>query len=241
MTTENQHLKGQIPLYINGALKGDSRLSFEQALKQNPELKQEYKDFYEIDSLFEMSEDIPELHLEQLFNKIQVSVHSIPSSTQTTKPSETSDKQATKTVDENADIQDLHLDKELVDDSKEDHSSPLFSKESIYDLFLSPRISWGIIIAQFIILISLLFLPSAGETPNGTALGVKPINVVFADNATQKEIRELLVSFDAQIANGPTSVGLYTIYVKGDQSNAEDVVDKLKKSKLILLAEPAFI
>ena len=120
-----------------------------------------------------------------------------------------------------------------------------FSKEYLADFFTSARLAWGVVIAQFALLIT-LWLSSTG---NGiTAIGtdgrpisdIATINVVFADSATQKEIRELLASVDAQIANGPTSIGLYTIYIKGNENDAKSVIDKLKKSTLILLAEPSF-
>ncbi|WP_455206120.1 hypothetical protein [Kaarinaea lacus] len=259
MNTQFSRFQEQIALYINGALSDDERSVFEQALKQNPVLKQEYKEFYEIDSVFEAIEDVTDQHFEQIFKKANLVDRT--DSTQTTKESTTTPKPppqviSTPITTETATTttvapampspQPVPKVEELEEAHEGDDADTWHAKESFLDLFMSAKIAWGIVIAQFLLLIVLIVMPSTnGGNPVGAdgkiLSGENAINVVFADNATQQEIRELLVKFNAQIANGPTEIGLYTIYIKGDKNSATDAVEKLKKSNLILLAEPAFI
>lgn len=264
MSVKISKLQEQIPLYINGALHNEERSAFEHALQQDPELKQECQEFHEIESVVDIVEEITDRHFEQLFTRIQANVKFQPSATQPVRVEEEStvimrreegiDKAGNRT-DEIATSETQETSTSLPpgtahETGQEEHEDEehisIFSKEYLGDFFTSARLAWGVVIAQFALLIT-LWLTSTG---NGiTAIGtdgrpisdIATINVVFADNATQKEIRELLASVDAQIANGPTSIGLYTIYIKGNETDAKSVIDKLKKSTLILLAEPSFI
>lgn len=290
MSVKISQLQAQIPLYINGALQDQDRDSFEQALKRDTELKQECKEFHEIESVIDVIEGVADQHFDQLFTRIQANAKFEPpaqSQSQTVSEDEATlimrredgiDKASTRTIEKTiglaashssaskssaakADVTDSNnLDTKAssrasssadvnakADHEHEDEEHPrIFSKEFLADFFTSARLAWGVVIAQFALLVT-LWLTSTG---NGiTAIGtdgrpitdIATINVVFADNATQKEIRELLASVDAQIANGPTSIGLYTIYIKGNEEEAKIVIGKLKKSTLILLAEPSFI
>jgi hypothetical protein len=275
MSVETNKLQEQIPLYINGTLYGEQRDSFEQSLQRNWELKQEYTEFYEINSVFEMVDNIDDQHFDRLFARIQANVKFDPSLTQPTVPAAPSldqestvimrreegidkarakyDKASTASRQETA--KPYHNEsiaenkrqpnKPALDEREDEHLS-VFSKEFFSDFVTSARFAWGLVIAQFILIGTLMFSASGTGI---TAIGkdglplsnVATINVVFADNATQKQIRELLAGIDAQIANGPTDIGLYTIYVKGNQTDAKNIINRLKKSTLILLAEPAFI
>lgn len=258
MNTQFSRFQEQIALYINGALSDDERSVFEQALKQNPTLKQEYKEFYEIDSVFEAIEDVTDQHFEQIFKKANLVDRT--ASTQTPKESTTAPKPSppTPATTESAATatakvapaepspQPVTQVEQLEEVHEGDDADTWHAKESLFDFLMSAKIAWGIVIAQFLLLIVLIVMPSTnGGNPVGAdgkiLSGENAINVVFADNATQQEIRELLVKFNAQIANGPTEIGLYTIYIKGDKNSASNAVEKLKKSNLILLAEPAFI
>ena len=278
MSDKISTLQAQIPLYINGALQDQEREAFEQALKVDVNLKQECREFHEIESVIDVVDEITDQHFEKLFSRIQNNAKfsaTQPVATAVTAPEEEStvimrrqegiDKASGRSTGKSADkkaeptaspaasregtkarsekkLEDTHDEPEH---EQEEHAG-FFSKEHLADFFTSARLAWGVVVAQFALLVT-LWLSSTG---NGiTAIGTdgKPIaniatiNVVFADNATQKEIRELLATVDAQIANGPTSIGLYTIYIKGTESDAKIVIDKLKKSTLILLAEPSFI
>ena len=265
MSANINKLQEQIPLYINGTIKHEERTQFEQALKQYPELKQEYKEFREIESVIDVLDKIPDAHFGKLYARIQANAKFEPP----TKPATSIEDQATvimrrddgvdksakantdtrakTTTDtppltsearDNADHKDSHHD-------EEEHVA-IFSKEYLSEFFTSARLAWGVVIAQFVLLISLWLSPTGNGITTIGADGrpindIATINVVFADSATQKEIRELLAGVEAQIANGPTSIGLYTIYIKGNENDAKSVIDRLKKSALILLAEPAFI
>jgi hypothetical protein len=250
MTQESFDFQSQIPLYINGALGGEKRDAFEQALKQDTGLKQQYKEFYEIDSVFETIEDVSAQTFEKLFHQVQVGMHAATEQTaQPTQAVASREPSSTATSDEASTEQSRshsHDEEQYTNEHDialdEESQSTGSLKEALLDILSSPRVSWGVVAAQFVILIALLFLPAGDNGTHGPGLGAgKSINVVFADNATQKQIRELLVSIEAQISNGPTSVGLYTIHVPGDEEHANAIIDKLKKSALILLAEPAFI
>ncbi len=270
MSVKISKLQEQIPLYINGALQNEERSAFEHVLQQDPELKQECDEFREIESVVNIVEEISDQHFEQLFTRIQANVKIQPSATQPVRIEEEStvimrreegiDKASkrpveTTTVETTTPSEKIktplptssaHESTSHHEEHEDEEHTSFFSKEHLSDFFTSARLAWGVVIAQFALLIT-LWLSSTG---NGiTAIGtdgtpindIATINVVFADNATQKEIRELLASVDAQIANGPTSIGLYTIYIKGNETDAKYVIDKLKKSTLILLAEPSFI
>jgi hypothetical protein len=286
MSVKISQLQAQIPLYINGALQNEERDGFEQALKRDPELKQECKEFHEIESVIDVIEGVADQHFDQLFTRIQANAKFEPlAQTQTPAVSEDEatiimrredgvDKVGKRALDKTSDLtsapgngskykseaktgskrynnldnkpDSVHASSDTNAEHEDEEHAGIFSKEFIADFFSSARLAWGVVIAQFALLIT-LWLTSTG---NGiTAIGtdgspitdIATINIVFADNATQKEIRELLASVDAQIANGPTSIGLYTIYIKGNEEDAKTVIGKLKKSTLILLAEPSFI
>lgn len=271
MSVKITEQQAQIPLYLNGSLQGNERIPFEKALKEDPQLKEECKEFHEIESVTDVGDQITNQHFDQLFTRIQSNVKFQPAETQPCPPpigdstvimprvddTEKSNKSSVESVSakphhttqnispDNGHESTIHNEKHDHENEEHEHIS-IFSKEYLADFFTSARLAWGVVVAQFALLIT-LWLSSTG---NGiTAIGldgkaindIATINVVFADNATQKEIRELLASVDAQIANGPTSIGLYTIYIKGKETDAQSVINTLKKSTLILLAEPSFI
>ena len=60
-------LRELIPLYVNGALAGKHKMAFEKSLKNDPNLKQEYMEFYEIESYFDQLESVSKQHLDQLY------------------------------------------------------------------------------------------------------------------------------------------------------------------------------
>lgn len=205
-----------IPLYINGSLAADEKEVFEQNLKKNSILKHEYMEFYEIDSLFDVLEEVNELQFEQLFKEIL----------NTLKPQ--------------------ILAKKIMSDG------PKVSRigDFLKNIYAMPQLGWGMALILFtLLIISSLFsaltkpIPAylQTDTIQTTSIDYKSVNVVFADNATQKQIRNLLVSLNAQITNGPTATGMYTLFVPGSKNKARSVITTLKKSKFILLAEPAFI
>ncbi|NOZ54322.1 MAG: hypothetical protein GXP08_14520 [Gammaproteobacteria bacterium] len=222
VVSKSNILRELIPLYINGALAGKHKKAFERSLKNDQYLKQEYLEFYEIEAYFDQMEIVSEQHLEQLFNKI----------------------------------------KNLIDDLVEEKTSPQkqavtsgVNANFLYQVLSSARIGWGLAILQFIILvIGLVFIvpqyPNQAEIKLNTMqllqqqaqakARAKKINVVFQNTANQNQIRDLLLSINAQMDSGPTDIGLYTISVAGNEALVSQVLDTLRKSEHIVLAEPAY-
>ncbi|MDH5327394.1 MAG: hypothetical protein OEZ68_00970 [Gammaproteobacteria bacterium] len=233
-------LQELVPLYINGAMSENDRRVFGQALKQNSVLKQEYMEFYELDSIIGHTESVDLKQLEQLFKTLDLN-KSAPAAPKIKPEPQKEPEQPIKPaipLTESQEIRRVERDLQNYDD---DYRPEKFSKEYFLYVFSSPKVAWAIIGLQFVLLSLLAVfrfphsLPDSAEGNN-----VEVMNVVFADTATQKDIRELLVDMKAQIANGPTDIGLYTIYIRNNARQTELMIDRLKKSKLILLAEPAF-
>ena len=264
-------LREQIPLYINGALTSDERRSFETALKQDQELKREYLEFHEIESTFDRFEDVSQQHLEQIFKTILNNTQGLNKMADHTSPpvkpnlvSEPRDqeefilsatpepKQEPEPEPEpEPESEQPTIIKNAADRNQkvglESHIDEINESET-FGFLNSSRVAWTVAAIQFVLLLAVVFytVPIAQNTTlsgnaAGQISGITTFNVVFADNATQKEIRELLVGLDIQIANGPTSIGLYTIFVKGSKEEATKTFNKLKNSNLILLVEPSFI
>jgi len=112
-------------------------------------------------------------------------------------------------------------------------------------LFLSPRVSWGVVAVQFaIILLLLMTLPrgdgfrtltSREPTP---AEGIK-INVIFDKESKEKEIMDLLIKVGAIIIRGPSPEGLYIIELERNQ-DLKRALEELKKTQIVKFAEMAF-
>lgn len=119
-------------------------------------------------------------------------------------------------------------------------------KNSFFNLLsLNPRYSFVLLVAQFLLIISLIFyifnLKYEYKTlsiNNIKAESSASINVVFNENAKEIEIRDLLIRIDGKIINGPSTTGLYIISI--NNSEQRDLILKiLRESKIVLFAEPA--
>ncbi|MEJ5228188.1 hypothetical protein [Thermodesulfovibrio sp.] len=119
-------------------------------------------------------------------------------------------------------------------------------RKYIWNIFsLNPKFSFGFIMFQFLVIIGLLFYIlnlkyeyktlSTAEIKAETAYA---INVVFKEDVKEKEIRELLKKIDGRIIDGPSKTGLYVVGIK-DREKKDRVLDILRKSGIVLLAEPA--
>ncbi|MGH9962779.1 MAG: hypothetical protein ACREBC_37630 [Pyrinomonadaceae bacterium] len=76
-------------------------------------------------------------------------------------------------------------------------------------------------------------LPAAGE---------HDIRVVFAGTMDQKQIQDLLLAVRAEIVDGPSSIGVYTIRIGSDNGARPDilaVLERLRHHPSVLFAEPA--
>lgn len=111
-------------------------------------------------------------------------------------------------------------------------------------LKLNPKFSFILIFAEFLIIVALIFyifnlkyeyktlsvIESRAETD-------VTLNVVLKENATEKEIRELLTKINGRIIDGPSKTGLYVISIK-DKENKDKALDFLRKSNIVFFVEP---
>ena len=65
------------------------------------------------------------------------------------------------------------------------------------------------------------------------------INVIFREQATESEIRELLLKINGRIVDGPTRSGLYIVGLKARQQG-DSALETLRKSALVKMAEKAY-
>lgn len=73
--------------------------------------------------------------------------------------------------------------------------------------------------------------------PTAAAPGVL-VRVVFADGATEKEIRDLLLSLRGQIVSGPSPLGVYTVEVPAGPDPLDRVLANLRARPKVSFAEP---
>lgn len=117
---------------------------------------------------------------------------------------------------------------------------------SLLERFMpSPRFSIALIAAQLLIIITLaayvINLKTGYKTltaPSITAEAPIKINVIFKENASETEIRKLLLQIDAKIIDGPHSSGLYVIGIAYEERLA-DALNIFKKSRIVVMAERA--
>lgn len=120
------------------------------------------------------------------------------------------------------------------------------TKISIWSIFsLNPKFSFGFIMVQFLVILGLLFyifnLKYEYKTLSTTEIRAETsytINVVFKEDAREKDIRELIKKIDGRIIDGPSKTGLYIIGIK-DREKKETVLNILRKSNIVVLAEPS--
>ncbi len=118
---------------------------------------------------------------------------------------------------------------------------------SLFDRFiLSRRRSLAFIAAQFLIIITLglyiITLKTEYQTlsiPSVTTDKSVKINIVFQEKASEAEIRRLLLQTNGKIINGPYRSGLYVIEVS-DEKGIENVLNILKKDRIVVMAEKVY-
>lgn len=77
------------------------------------------------------------------------------------------------------------------------------------------------------------------STPSITEEKLIKINIVFRENASEAEIRNLLLQIDGRIIDGPYSSGLYVIGISSGEG-LDDALTTLSKSRLVVMAEKAY-
>jgi hypothetical protein len=75
------------------------------------------------------------------------------------------------------------------------------------------------------------------HTPRGQA----HLQVVFADDMTEKELRALLTSIGGTIVKGPSALGVYTVEIPvsaGSPDLLDPILDAVRAHRQVRLAEP---
>jgi hypothetical protein len=113
-------------------------------------------------------------------------------------------------------------------------------------LFGSPAVSWALVTAQFLFILSLGFYIiqerheyKTMSAPSVTTEDSIRINVIFQEQATESDIRELLLKINGRIVDGPNQSGLYRIGLKS-RSEADSALEALRYSAFVTMAEKAY-
>jgi anti-sigma factor RsiW len=206
-------LKEMIPLYINGRLSDSERAAFEAALASDPALKQELSEFEEIAALYpDIEEEIPFPSSDRVFSRIMDNIVA-------------QEKKAASPDGPGVPLEKL--------------------AEFIRTTFFSPRVAWAVAAVQLVLLVTLVgTMPDRQEfetlsSGGATTETVLKINIVFEEDAMEKDIRALLNHLDAGIVAGPMANGLYVIEITQSPS-PDDVLKALMDSKFVRLAEPKY-
>lgn len=202
-------LKEMIPMYLNGRLSASEKEELEKAMVTNPELKHELMEFSEIIGTYQDIEEEISPPSDMLYAKI---------------------------------LQNIRSNRKKQSRKKEGYRIQVW--EFLKTLFSSPKVSWTVVAVQLMIILALIvFTP--GEKVFRTLTSEYPvqgegirINVLFEEDAKEREVRDLLSKAKANIVNGPTPNGLYIVEIKNNR-DIDMVIQNLKSSDIVLFAEKA--
>lgn len=65
------------------------------------------------------------------------------------------------------------------------------------------------------------------------------LRVMFSPQATERQIRELLLDVRGEITGGPSPLGVYTVDVPAGRDSLQAVLARLRSESQVMLAEPA--
>lgn len=65
------------------------------------------------------------------------------------------------------------------------------------------------------------------------------LRVMFSPQATEPQIRELLLDMRGEITGGPSTIGVYTVEVPAGRDSLQAVLARLRSESQIMLVEPA--
>lgn len=211
MRYKPDELKERIPTYLNGRLSEEERQEFEDAMNRYPELRRELMEFSEIKGIYkDIEREIPPIS-DNLYSRILTSIRS-------------------------------GTDKETVQQRK-GYIEQL--QEFFMGLFASPRVSWGIVAAQVVIILFLIIaMPGDDSLRTLTSQSTLQeelvrINVVFEEEAREKEIRDVLNKIGADVIGGPSAEGLYVIQIK-DRQDIEVALKVLRDLDIVKFADKAY-
>jgi hypothetical protein len=106
---------------------------------------------------------------------------------------------------------------------KENIQQSLFEKitEFLHGIVVAPKVGWAVAGVQFAVIMFLILSPPASDMGDFQTLSINTasdkgveVNIVFQDNALQKDISQLMINSGAIIVNGPNESGLYVLKVK---------------------------
>jgi len=202
-----ENLKEMIPLYINGRLSESEKKDFEKAIRKYPELTRELMEFAEIKGGYnDLKREAP-TSSNELYERILNNIRQ-------------NEKEVRLQV-----VKPVLLDKIWW---------------MLKRAFSSPQLSWSVVAVQLLVIVSLLiFYPTdngfrtLSENHIGEDSGM--INVVFKEDAKEKDMRTLIQEVNGSIVGGPTPDGLYIIKIK-NVNEIEIVLTNLKSSNIVRLA-----
>ena len=210
MTSDLRKWREFIPLYLAGSLPEDQRQALERALEKYPLLQREFEQFAELEAMYaELKRDAP-APSETAFRRIEASIR------------KTETRRSTKPLSFCS--QRLHA--------------------AAAGLFDRPRLAWALVAVQMAIIVLLV----AGQKPSPTyrTLSASPrtveapavLQVVFQEQTTEVQIRNVLLGIGATIVAGPNPEGLYTL-VLADPSRVREALEKLKQNPVVRFAQKA--
>jgi anti-sigma factor RsiW len=121
----------------------------------------------------------------------------------------------------------------------------------------TPRALRGALVAQVAIIILLAGVlvwqelhsgpqgvpaPAVYRTLSDAAPARRPVlrlRVMFSPQATERQVRELLLDLRGEITGGPSPLGVYTVEVPAGRDSLQVVLARLRSESQVMLAEPA--
>ena len=211
-------LKAMIPLYLNDQLSAEEQHAFSQGLADYPELAAELAEYREIqDSYRDLEAETPFPNQDRLFSRIMEKIDR----------------------EETADAHEKTAPRAVTPGWRER------LRGFFYTTFVSPKVAWSVAAVQVVLLVALIgAMPERSafqtlSTKGSESKGLHTLNVVFDEDAAEKEIRALLLKTGAVIVGGPSATGLYVLAVPQEQT-PEEISAALSGSGIVTFVEPRY-
>ncbi len=210
-----EELRNLAPLYVQGSLPESQKKEFEKGVELYPELQDELEAYSSIATLYQNVERQVARPSPEAFNTILEKIDS----------EERSEKKHGTPV--------------------EAALSPSFietATEWLRGIFAAPQVGWGVAAVQCALIVFLL-LPgqqqanyeTLSSSDSQTAYKVT-LQLVFDDQTTQKEIREVIEALGGQITAGPSSEGMYQVGIDKSE-DIDSIVLTLRSRPNVLFLE----
>ena len=211
-------LKAMIPLYLNDQLSPEEQHAFSQGLADYPELAAELAEYQEIQiSYRDLEAETPFPNQDRLFSRIMEKIDR----------------------GETADAHEKTVRRAVTPGWRER------LRDFFYTTFVSPKVAWSVAAVQVVLLVVLIgSMPERSSfqtlsAPGSESNGQLTLNVVFDENAAEKEIRALMLKTGAVIVGGPSATGLYVLAVPRKQK-PEEISAALSGSGIVTFVEPRY-